>query len=149
MKGITGLVTLSLCALIGGAVLHGLTDSSDEVALATDPYPQPPSAVGGASGPPPALTPVPPAPVSAPPPPPVQQAAPTYPSLVITSCKGVWGSANLRAQPSLYGAILAVVPQGDSVLLLGGRAWGDGEGWIWVRTPNQQEGWIAACFDGG
>jgi len=151
---------MSLCALAGGALLHWIHAEASENAAIQEIalYEQLPVVVGGDGSagldpvdsppPPPVLMP------PVPPAPPVTLTAPGFhpgaPILIITACNGVPGSAHLRTYPSLAPeVVLGVIPQGEPVLLLGDRTWGDGEAWIHIRTANQQEGWIAACFERG
>lgn len=61
---------------------------------------------------------------------------------------GTDGGANLRADPSLAGDVLLVVPEGGAVIPLGEAGYADGLEWGLVRYGTTT-GWVAGAFLGG
>lgn len=74
-----------------------------------------------------------------------QNLAPIGTPLVINTCNGVEGNANLRVSPT--GGVLGVVRWGETVQLTGHTAEWNG---LWyeaiVPSLGNQIGWISACF---
>ena len=56
---------------------------------------------------------------------------------------------NLREGPGLDYAIVAALPAGTTVQLLGGADTGDGYRWVEVAVPGLGAGWVAADYLGG
>ena len=61
---------------------------------------------------------------------------------------GTDGGANLRADPTLAGDVLLVVPEGGAVIPLGESGHADGLAWALVRYGTTT-GWVAGAFLGG
>lgn len=61
---------------------------------------------------------------------------------------GTDGGANLRADPTLAGGVLLVVPEGGAVIPLGAASQADGFEWVLVRYGTTT-GWVAGAFLGG